>query len=94
MSPRAKHIPDNAHQTTICLTSEDQAAVNWIKEARRLRGEDRKTLNDIFIDSLWYLLEKKEGKTRDEIRAMVPQIPVSQPLQDNVTEMPKAKKKR
>ncbi len=94
MSPRAKHIPDNAHRTTICLTDEEQAAVNWIKAARRLRQEDRRTLNDIFVDSLWYLLEKVEGKTRDEIRAMVPQAPMSQTLQGNVTEMPKPKKKR
>jgi hypothetical protein len=94
MSPRAKHIPDNAHQTTICLTDEEQAAVNWIRAARRLRHEDRRTLNDIVVDSLWYLLEKVEGKTRDQIRAMVPQIPVSQALQDNVTEMPKPKAKR
>lgn len=94
MSPRAKHIPDHAHQTTICLTDEEQAAVNWIKAARRLRREDRRTLNDILVDSLWYLLEKVEGKTRDEIRAMVPQVPVSQTLQDNVTEMPKPRSKR
>jgi hypothetical protein len=94
MSPRAKHIPDNAHQTTICLTDEEQAAVSWIKAARRLRREDRTTLNDILVDSLWCLLEKVEGKTRDEIRAMVPHVPVSQTLQDNVTEMPKPKNKR
>jgi hypothetical protein len=94
MSPRAKHIPDHAHQTTICLTDEEQAAVNWIKAARRLRREDRTTQNDILVDSLWYLLEKVEGKTKGEIRAMVPQIPVSQALQGNVKEMPKPKTKR
>jgi len=94
MSPRAKHIPDHAHQTTICLTDEEQAAINWIKAARRLRREDRTTLNDILVDSLWCLLEKVEGKTRDEIRATVPQVPFSQTLQDNVTEMPKPKSKR
>ena len=82
------------HQTTICLTGEEQAAVNWIKEARRLRGDDRKTLNDILVDSLWYLLEKVEGKTKEEIRALVPQIPVSQTLQNNVREMPKPRSKR
>ncbi len=94
MSPRAKHIPDNAHQTTICLTSEDQAAINWIKEARRLRGDNRKTLNDILVDSLWHLLEKVEGKTREEIRVMVPQVTHAQTLQDNVKEMPRPSNKR
>ncbi len=94
MSPRAKHIPDHAHQTTIKLTDEEQAAVNWIKAARRQRREDRGTLNDILVDSLWYLLEKVEGKTRDEIRAMVPHIPASQTLQHNITEMPKPKNRR
>ncbi len=94
MSPRAKHIPDHAHQTTICLTDEEQAAVNWIKAARRLRSEDRTTQNDILVDALWYLLEKVEGKTRDEIRAMVPHVPVSQAFQDNVKEMPKPRHKR
>ena len=94
MSPRAKHIPDGAHQTTICLTDEDQAAVNWIKAARKLRGDDRRTLNDILVDSLWYLLENVEGKMREEIRAMIPHAPKNQNVQDNVTEMPKSKSKQ
>jgi hypothetical protein len=94
MSPRAKHVPDHAHQTTICLTDEEQAAVNWIKAARRIRGDDRRTLNDILVDSLWYLLDKVEGKTREEFRAMVPQTPAGQTLQDNITEMPKPTRKR
>jgi hypothetical protein len=94
MSPRAKHIPDNAHQTTICLTDEEQAAINWIKAARRARGDDRRTLNDIVVDALWYLLERTEGKTKDEIRAMVPQFQPNKSSQDKVTEMPKQKEKR
>ena len=89
VSPKAKHIPDHAHQTTICMTNEEQAAVNWIKAARRLRGDDRRTLNDIVVDSLWYLLEKEEGKTREDIRVMVPQPTVRQATQSNVTKMPK-----
>jgi hypothetical protein len=94
MSPRPKHIPDHAHQTTICLTDEEQAAINWIKAARRARGEDRRTLNDIFIDALWYLLRNSEGKSREEIRAMVPQVQAGQPSQNKVTEMPRPTSKR
>jgi len=91
LSPRAKHIPDGAHQTTICLTDEDQAGVNWVKAARKIRGDNRRTLNDILVDSLWYLLEKEEGKSREDIRATIPQAPVVQSSQDNVTQMPKKK---
>lgn len=94
MSPRPKHIPTGAHQTTICLTDEDRAALSWIQMARRNRREDRKTLNDILVDGLWYLLEKREGKTRKDIQVMVPSLPVIQAVQDKVTEMPKPNNKR
>jgi hypothetical protein len=94
VSPRAKHIPDSAHRTTICLTDEEQAAVNWIKSARRQRGNDRKTLNDILVDGLWLLLEREEGKTREQIRTMVPHVQAIPVTQDKVTEMPKPKRKR
>lgn len=93
MSPRAKHVPDGARPTTICLTDEDHAALNWIKFARGRRGEDRKTLNDIFVDSLWYLLEKVEGKRREDILATVPPRSIKENPQGNITEMPKAKGK-
>jgi len=94
MSPRPKHIPENARQTSISLTEEDNAAINWIRAARRQRGDDRRTLNDILVDALWYFLEQSEGKTKDEIRAMVPRIPISQASQANITEMPKPQKTR
>jgi hypothetical protein len=94
MSPRAKHVPANAHQTTVCLTDEEKAAINWIRAARRQRGDDRTTLNDILVDALWYLLEKTEGKTRLEMRGMVPQAAVNPVLQNKVAEIPKPKKRR
>jgi len=91
MSPRPKHIPANAHQTSISLTDEEQFAVSWIRTVRRQRGEDRKTLNDILVDALWYLLEKKEGKTKAEIHAMIPPAQIAPIVQGNITEMPKPK---
>jgi hypothetical protein len=75
MSPRHRHVPEDATLTSIKLTDEDRTAIHWIKMARRGRGEDRDRLNDILVDGLWHLLEKVEGKTRREIRAMIPSTP-------------------
>jgi hypothetical protein len=87
MSPRDRHVPEGATLTTIKLTDEDRTAIHWIKMARKGRGEDRDRLNDILVDGLWYLLETVEGKTRQDIRAMIPPVP---PVQaKKVTEMPK-----
>jgi hypothetical protein len=94
MSPKAKHIPDDAQRTSICLTSEENAAIHWIAEVRRIRKDSRRTKNDILVDALWYFLEKTEGKTKDQMREMVPTRPTDEPLQSKVTEMPKPKNKR
>lgn len=91
MSPRPKHIPDDARPTSIRLTEEDLAAINWIQTARRQRRNDRKTLNDVIVDGIWLLLEKQEGKTREDIRKTYPTPPVSA-APTNVTEMPKSKR--
>jgi uncharacterized protein (DUF2252 family) len=93
MSPREKHIPDDAHRTSVCLTAEDRAAIRWISEVRRAKGDKRTTCNDILVDALWYFLEKTEGKTRDQIRATVPAVSVDERAQNKVTEM-KPKNKR
>ncbi len=93
MSPREKHIPDDAQRTSICLTAEQRAAIRWISEVRRHKKDKRTTTNDILIDALWYFLEKIEGKTKDQMRAMVPAVPVIEHPQNNVTEMPKSKSK-
>jgi hypothetical protein len=87
MSPRAKHIPDDAKRTTVGLTAEDSAAIRWISEIRRLRKDKRTTANDILVDALWYFLEKTEGKSREQIRAMVPAVLAEQRPQNKVTEM-------
>lgn len=94
MSPREKHIPDDAHRTSVCLTIEDRAAIRWISEIRRAQKSKRTTTNDILIDALWYFLEKTEGKTRDQIRATIPIFTRDQSPRNKVTEMPRSKKKR
>ena len=94
MSPREKHVPDDAHRTSVCLTAEERAAIRWISEVRRAKKDKRTTSNDILVDALWYFLEKTEGKTKDQIRAMVPTVRAESALQNKVTEMPKPKNKR
>jgi hypothetical protein len=94
MSPREKHIPDDAQRTSICLTAEQRAAIRWIKEVRRGKKDKRTTANDILVDALWYFLEKTEGKTRDQIRAMIPTIQADDRPQNKVTEMRKPKSRR
>jgi hypothetical protein len=91
MSPREKHIPDDAMKTTIALTAEDRAAIQWISEVRRGKRDKRWGKNDILIDALWYFLDKTEGKTRDQIRTTIPAIPAEEHIQGKVTQMPKLK---
>lgn len=94
MSPREKHIPDDAQRTSICLTAEDRAAIRWISEVRRGKRDKRTTNNDILVDALWYFLEKTEGKTKDQIRATVPPISADERKHNKVREMPKPRNKR
>jgi hypothetical protein len=94
MSPREKHIPDDAQRTSICLTAEERAAIHWIDEVRRQKRNKRTTTNDILVDALWYFLEKTEGKTKEQIRAMVPPVSVHERPHDNVAVMPRPKSKR
>jgi hypothetical protein len=91
MSPREKHIPDDAQRTSISLTVAERAAIRWINEVRRAKKDKRTTTNDILVDALWYFLEKTEGKTQDQIRATLPVVSLDQRSQTNVTEMPKSR---
>lgn len=94
MSPREKHIPDDAHRTSVCLTAEDRAAIRWVSEVRRAKKDKRTTSNDILVDALWYFLEKTEGKTKDQIRATVPAVLIDERPKNKVTEMPRPRNKR
>jgi hypothetical protein len=89
MSPREKHIPDDALRTTISLTSEDREAIHRINQARRAKGDKRTTTNDILVDALWYFMEKTEGTSKEQVRAMLPVVPADERPQNKVTEMPK-----
>jgi len=91
MSPREKHIPEDAHRTSVCLTAEDRAAIRWISEVRRAKKNNRTTSNDILVDALWHFLEKTEGKTKDQIRTTIPAIPTEVRPQNKITAMPKPK---
>lgn len=95
MSPREKHVPDDAQRTSVCFTAEDRAAIRWISEVRRSKKSKRTTTNDIVVDALWYYLDKTEGKTREQIRSMLPPPPSGEIAQPNkVAQMPGPKKKR
>jgi len=93
MSPREKHIPDDAQRTSISLTAEDRAAIRWINEVRRARKDKRRTTNDILVDALWYFLDKTENKTKDQMQAMIPTA-MEDGRSSKVTEMPKPKNQR
>ena len=93
MSPREKHIPESAQRTSICLTAEDRAAIRWINEARRQKKDKRITANDILVDALWHFLEKTEGKTRDQMRLMIPAAPSDERAKGNLAEMPRQRDK-
>lgn len=94
MSPRQKHIPDNAQRTSVCLTAEERAAVRWISEVRRGKKDRRTTINDILVDALWYFLEHTEHKTKADIRSTIPVPPLKEPVRSKVAEMPKTKTKQ
>lgn len=93
MSPREKHVPDDAHRTSICLTAEDRAAIRWISEVRRAQRDKRTTTNDILVDALWYFLEQTEHKTKDDIRAIIPARKEEETRQAKIKEMPRPSKK-
>jgi hypothetical protein len=92
VSPRPKHVPDDAYRTTIRLSDEELAAINWLRTSRRQRGNERKTLNDVVVDGIWNLLEREEGMTREQIGATIPRRPLTAKAPQNVREMPKLHK--
>ena len=82
-----------AKKTTVGLTPEDSTAIQWISQSRRNKKDKRTTTNDILVDALWYFLEKTEGKNKDQIRAMIPVVPIDERPKSKVMEMkPKIKR--
>lgn len=94
MSPREKHVPDNAVRTTVALTANERAAIRWISDARRNQRNRRVTTNDILVDALWRLVESDYGMTREEIHSMVPAAATEPHENAKIAEMPKPKSKR
>ena len=93
MSPREKHVPDDAKKTTVALTAEESTAIHWISQSRRNKKDKRTTTNDILVDALWYFIEKTEGQNKEQIRAMIPVVPVDERPKGKVMEMkPKSKR--
>jgi hypothetical protein len=92
MSPKEKHIPDDAGRTSVCFTAAERAAIRWISEVRRTQENKRRTINDIVVDALWYYLQEKEGKTREQMEAMIPPAPPK--IKAKITEIKKPKRGR
>jgi hypothetical protein len=92
VSPREKHVPDEAGRTSVCLTIEDRAAIGWIRDTRKREKNNRTTNNDILVDALWSYLEEKYGRTREQIQASVP--PPLPKQFSKIAQMPEPKKKR
>jgi len=90
--PRKPHVPKSAKNTSVRLAREDYEAQHEIAKAREANHNDRTRLNDILVDGLWELLKKETGKTRKDIEALLPPIPVPEP-KNNITPMPKPKKR-
>jgi hypothetical protein len=96
VSPREKHVPDDAQRTSVCLTAAERAAIAWLREVRRngpTENRRRTTINDILIDALWYFLDKTENRTKEQIEASLPPKPLAR-NKGNITQMPKGGKKR
>lgn len=82
---------------SVKLTEEDREAIHEIKKFRKATDDDRTRINDILVDALWHFLKHTTGKTREQIRAVLPPTLLTEiqlPPQNNVRQMPTTKKKR
>jgi hypothetical protein len=73
VSPPKSHVPKIAKPTSLKITEEDRLAYREIEEARKVSGNDRRRMQDIFIDGLYELLRRETGKTYNEIRNQLPE---------------------
>jgi len=77
-----------AKRTTIYLNPAEDLALSVIENSRRIREEKHYQPSEIVADALWLYLERVEGKTREQIEAMLPPAPKKQ-QPNNVRLMPK-----
>jgi hypothetical protein len=70
-------------------------AIHVISENRKARKEKKTTATEIVVDAVWYLLERVEHKTREQIEALFPPpTPAEIMPESKVALMPRPKKKR
>ena len=89
---RPKLTSDGAKRTTIYLNPAEDLALSVIENSRRVRVERRCQPSEIIADALWLYLEQIEGKTRDQIAALLPTFPVEK-RQSKVKQFPPKKQR-
>lgn len=67
---RKQTIPEGAEGSTVYLLPEDSLILRAIQGKRKKKGEQRTSLNEIWIEALWRLAEK-EGFTRKKLDAFL-----------------------
>lgn len=87
MVGRTKLTSGDAKRTTIYLNPDVDLALNLIENSRRIRKEKRYQPSEIISDALWFYLEKSEGKTREQIIALLPTMSGS-PQLSNLKKFP------
>lgn len=91
VSPRDRHTPEIAKNTSLRLTREDREAIHEISNVREANGNARTRNNDIMVDALWDLYTRTTGKTREDVQKKLPAVPQASAA-NNVTRMPRRAK--
>jgi hypothetical protein len=84
---------EGAKRTTIYLNPQEDFALSLIENSRRIRKDKRYQPSDIVADALWLYAEQVEGKTREQIAALLPAMP-EEKQQSNLTPFPKKGKRK
>jgi hypothetical protein len=98
--PKEPHVPKNAKGTTVRLSREEYEAWHQIAMGREAGSDEllraRLRLNDVLVDGLWGLLKKETGKTREQIRAALPENlrtpEPTVPPESKIAQMPRKKR--
>ncbi|MFI5089484.1 MAG: hypothetical protein ACHP7P_05460 [Terriglobales bacterium] len=85
---RKKRLPKDAKPVPVSLTTADRAALAIIELRRSRRGEERDSPSEIVSDALWYFLVHKEKMPREQIEALLPEVPEGQ-QPSNIKPFPK-----
>jgi hypothetical protein len=93
MSPPKNHTEPDAKHTTVRLTPLDHEAIHEIGKFRQANGKERIRKNDVLVDALWELLKRETGKTKDDIKALMPPVKKQSEGRAKVTEIPSTRKR-